>query len=179
MNSNTWGPARVKKPLSSRYLLQVLAGFIAVIVANNFYPPLDGDTLFLIAWCAFLLPIILSFTSALRWGLVLSLKQLSVTYLCCGSICVLVALLIALNGSLDRSPVSLVKSPILKTSSRTRRYGGFNVFVASWRPGRSTEKLWVTIPASLTAAPGQSISIEIHKGFFNLPWYGEIKALSE
>jgi hypothetical protein len=149
------------------------------MVANRFYPPLDSDKLFVIAWCAFFLPIILSFVSAVRWGLVLGANRLKAAYFCCGAISVLLALLIALNGSLDRSPVSLVKSSILRTSRPTRRYAGLKLFVASWRPGRNTEKLWVAVPVSLTAAPGQSISVEVHKGFFDLPWYGEIKPLWE
>lgn len=178
MNTNAQGSEHIRKSLN-KHLLQLLAGLIAVIVANRFYPPLDGDALFLIAWCAFLLPIILSFTSALQWGLVLGVNQLKAAYLCCGAISVLLALLIALNGRLDRSPVSLVQSSILRTSHTTRRYAGIKLYVASWRPGRNTEKLWVAVPVSLTAAPGQRISVEVHKGFFNLPWYGEIKALWE
>jgi hypothetical protein len=87
------------------------------------------------------------------------------------------ALLVASNGILDPSPVRLVKSSILRTSRPTRRYAGLNLYVASWRPGRSNEKLWAGVPVSITASPGDSISIEVHEGFFGLPWHGNIKIL--
>jgi uncharacterized paraquat-inducible protein A len=167
---------QIKRSLKKRALL-LLAGLIAVIVANRSYPLLDGDKLFAIAWCAFFLPMILSLISAMRWGSILDANLLKAAYLCCAVITVVLALLIAANGSLDRSPVGLVKSSILRTSRPTRRYAGLNLFVASWRPGRSTEKLWAGVPVSITASPGDSISFEVHEGFFGLPWYGNIKIL--
>ncbi len=165
------------KRSQKKHALLLLAGLIAAIVANRFYPLLDGDRLFAIAWCAFFLPMILSFISAMRWGSILDVNLLKVAYLCCAVIAVVLALLIAANGSLDRSPVRLVKSSILRTSRPTRRYAGLNLFVGSWRPGRSTEKLWAGVPVSITASPGDSISVEVHEGFFGLPWYGNVKIL--
>jgi hypothetical protein len=159
------------------YAFLFLAGLVAVIVANRFYPLLDGDKLFAIAWCAFFLPIILSFISVMRWGSVLNANRLRATYLCCGTISLLLALLVASNGVLDRSSVRLVKSSILRTSRPTRRYAGLKLFVASWRPGKSTENLWAGVPVSITASPGDSISVEVHEGFFGLPWYGNVKIL--
>lgn len=167
---------QIKRSLKKHALL-LLAGLIAVLVANRSYPLLDGSKLFAIVWCAFFLPIILSFVSAVRWGLVLNASRLKAAYISCSTISLLLALLIASNGSLDRSPVRLVKSSILRTSRPTRRYAGLNLFVPSWRPGRSTEKLWAGVPVSITASPGDSISVEVHEGFFRLPWYGNVKIL--
>jgi hypothetical protein len=170
-------PVEETKESLNKYAFLLLTGLIAAIVANRLYPPLDGDKFFVVVWSAFLLPIILSIISARRGGSGLHVSRLKTAYFCCGLITVGLALFIAANGSLDQSPVRLVKSSILRTSRPTRRYAGLTLFVASWRPGRSTEKLWAGVPVSITASPGDSISVEVHDGFFGLPWHGNIKIL--
>jgi len=88
---------------------------------------------------------------------------------------VLLALTIAGNGVLDMSPVKLVKTSILRKSVTSGRHSStHHFFVASWRPGRSTEDLAVVIPLYVRAPIGQSITVEVHSGLFGLPWYGQI-----
>jgi hypothetical protein len=159
----------------NNYPIPALVGLLGTIAANYFYPLLDSNPLFAIVLCIFFLPIIFHISSSMRKRLVLDADRLKKAYLYCGALVIFLALLIAVNGALDMSPVTVVKSAIVRKSISSGRYSTTHHFhVASWRPGKNTENLTVGIPLYVRASVGQSVAIEMHNGLFGLPWYGHI-----
>jgi hypothetical protein len=165
---------QINKTLT-KYPYPLFAGLFGVLAANYFYPPLDRNLLFGITMCVFLFPIIFHVVSAVRKRLPLDVNRLKTAYLYFGAAVVMLALVIASNGALDKSSVSVVKSPIFRKSITSGRYSTTHHFyVASWRPGRSTEDLAVGVPLYVRASVGQPIAVEVHTGLFGIPWYGQI-----
>ncbi len=165
---------QINKELTN-YPIPCLAGLFGVLAAVHFYPPLDRHSLFVLALCLFFIPGIFHVVSAVRKRLALDVDRLKKAYLYSGSAVVLLALLIASNGTLDMSPTRIVKSSILRKNISSGRHSTtHNFFVTSWRPGRSTEDLAVAVSLYVRASVGQAITIEVHNGLFGLPWYGQI-----
>ena len=165
---------QINKELKN-YSIPALAGLFGTIVANYFYPLVDSNPLFAIVLCIFFFPMIFHVSSSVRKRLALDVDRLKRAYLYCGAAVVLLALLIAGNGALDTSPVTVVKSSIIRKSISSGRYSTTHHFhVTSWRSGRSTENLTVGVPLYIRASVGQAITVEVHNGLFGLPWCGQI-----
>lgn len=157
------------------YPIPAVTGLFGVLAAVHFYPPLDRDRLFVLALCVFFLPIIFHIVSAVRKLLALDVDRLKKVYLYFGAALLLLAFTIAGNGGLDSSPARLVRSSILRKNITSGRHSTtHHLHVTSWRPGRSTEDLAVTVPLYVRASVGQAVTIEVHQGLFGLPWYGHI-----
>src|SRR5713101_8394188 len=87
----------------------------------------------------------------------------------------LLSLLPLLNGWLDRSPGSAVRTTVIqKTAVHRGSTTRHRLTVSSWRPGRSVEELVVGAHTYDNAYIGKTITVEVHKGFFGLPWYGNV-----
>jgi len=165
---------QINKELKN-YPIPCLVGLFGALAAVHFYPPVDRGSLFVLALCLFFIPGIFHVVSAVRKRLALDVNRLKSAYLYGGAAVVLLALVIGGNGALDSSPVKLVRSSIIRKSITSGRHSTtHHFFVASWRPGRSTEDLAVAVPLYVRGSVGQAVTVEVHNGLFGLPWYGKI-----
>jgi hypothetical protein len=165
---------QINKQLNN-YPIPALAGLFGAIAANYFYPLLDSNPLFAIVLCIFFFPIIFHISSSVRKRLASDVDRLKKTYLYCGAAVLLLAIAIACNGVLDTSPVRFLRSSIVRKNVTSGRHSTTNhLHVVSWRSGRSTEDLAVSVPLYVRASVGQTITVEVHRGLFGLPWYGQI-----
>jgi hypothetical protein len=64
-----------------------------------------------------------------------------------------------------------------KNITRGRRSVTYTLTVRSWRPGKSNEDLEVNAATYQNAGVGQKITVQIHKGFFGLPWYSGVSTM--
>jgi hypothetical protein len=85
-------------------------------------------------------------------------------------------LLFILNPPLDKSPRSDVRVTVIrKELDNTGRFGPhYYLVVSSWRPGRNSENLRVASRVFEHAVVGKSVTVELRKGYFGLPWYGNV-----
>ena len=84
-------------------------------------------------------------------------------------------LAVLMNGFLDKSPRSTVTTVVLGKTRHTSRSGtDYTLTVASWRPRRTSEDFQVSSFDFQRALVGRKVRIELHKGFFNIPWSGNI-----
>jgi len=92
------------------------------------------------------------------------------------AVLMLFVLLLFLNGPLDKSPRSDVRVTVIrKEVDNGGRFGPhYYLVVSSWRPGRSSENLRVGSQVFERAIVGKSVTVELHKGYFGLPWYGSV-----
>lgn len=88
----------------------------------------------------------------------------------------LVAIIIA-NRSLDRGPATKIEAYVLAKHAHSGKGGSDYTLVVgpSWRPGRNYESLDVGPDTFSRAYVGRTISIDLHKGFFHLPWYANVR----
>ncbi len=90
---------------------------------------------------------------------------------CAGLLLPLIGILVFLNGKLDTSPRSEVRTTIIrKIAPAGYRQAQSIVVVSSWRPGRSEEALNVNSRVFERARVGKAVTIELRQGRFALPW---------
>ena len=89
----------------------------------------------------------------------------------------LLAATLFLNGALDQRPAAEIKTTVIRKAMMTgsQKFGThYHVVVSSWRPGRNQEDFDVDPSIYWRAAVGRPATLELHKGYFGLPWYGSI-----
>ena len=151
----------------------LLAGFFAYIV----FPPLDADAMLALGICILMLPPLMQLWSIVKKRQSEDIGRLRTAYLYSSIVLLLLALLPLLNGWLDKSPTSAVRTTVLqKTSYRHRSGTSYYITVPSWRPGRSDEELRVGSRLYNNVVVGKSVTVEVHKGFFGLPWMGDVSS---
>jgi hypothetical protein len=139
------------------------------------YPLLDAGPLLAIGLCAFVLPIPLQLANVLRNRLSQDVGWLRTAYVCSSLALVLLAALLLLNGRLDGSAPNVVRSTVTQKTTTMRKSGiVYHLTVSSWRPGRREEEFEVGSRTYNRAAVGQTVKVELHHGFFGLPWSGGI-----
>jgi hypothetical protein len=68
-----------------------------------------------------------------------------------------------------------VRSTVIQKTITMRKSGrAYHLTVSSWRPSRSEEEFEVGSRTFDRAAVGQTVTVELHNGFFGLPWSGGI-----
>jgi hypothetical protein len=103
------------------------------------------------------------------------MNRLRKVYLYCSAGVVLVALVMVMNGALDWVPPTVVRSSIVAMRITNGKYWSTHRLVlVSWQPGRATEDLAVGSAVYAGASVGRRVSVEVHKGFFGLPWYRKV-----
>jgi hypothetical protein len=158
-----------------KYSYPLPAGLLGILAATHYYPPLDSDPLLIAGLCVLFLPIVMHVVIAARKRLRANSGRLRTAYICSGGFLILLAALMLLNGALDGSPVRSVKTAIIRKSiARGRSSTTHTLVVSSWRPGRRQEKLEVNRQTYQSVLLGEPIEVEMHGGFFRLPWYGPI-----
>jgi hypothetical protein len=172
---NPVAAARAVNKELQKYSYPLVAGLIGMLAATHYYPPLDSGPLLIAGLCVLFLPIVMHVVIAARKRLSTNSGRLRNAYICSGGFLILLAALMLLNGALDGSPVGSVRTSIIRKSiSRGRSSTTHTLVVSSWRAGRSQEKLEVNRQMYQSVMPGESIAVEMHGGFFRLPWYGPI-----
>jgi hypothetical protein len=164
----------VKKSLN-KYSLLLAPGLLGGLLAYVVYPPLDQGLLATFGVCALFLPMVLRLRSIVRKRLSEDAGRLRTAYVCSSLALAMLALLLLLNGWLDRSPRSLVRTTVVrKTFTNGRSVTKYLLTVSSWRSGRSEEDFNVDSRTFSRAAVGKTVTVELHQGFFGLPWSGNI-----
>jgi hypothetical protein len=167
--------ARAVNKELQKYSYPLLAGLVGMLAATHYYPPLDSDSLLIAGLCVLFLPIVMHVVISARKRLSSDSGRLRTAYICSGGFLILLAAFMLLNGALDGSPVRKVRTSIIRKSiARGRSSTTRTLVVSSWRPGRSQEKLEVNSRTYQSVLVGEPIEVEVHDGFFRLPWYGRI-----
>jgi hypothetical protein len=85
------------------------------------------------------------------------------------------ALVVFLNGQMDRSSVTEIHTKVAgKFIARGRFSMRYHLNVASWRRAGREEDLRVNRHVYDRADSGDDISIQLHRGWFDLSWYGQV-----
>ncbi len=102
--------------------------------------------------------------------------RLQRAYLYAGAVTIFLALFIACNGALDKSPVTPVRTTIVSKRITRGRYGAasYTLTVSSWRPGRATEAFGVDGRTYRATSTQKLVVVEMHRGLFGLPWYSGV-----
>ena len=167
--------ARNARKSLTRYSLLLAPGLLGCMVAYVIYPPLDQGLLVTFGLCVLILPMTLQLRSILRKRLSEDAGWLRKAYVYSSLALALLALLLLLNGGLDRSPRSVVRTTVIqKEVTRSRNGTRYVLTVSSWRPRRSLEDFTVDSRTYNRAVVGKTVTVQLHKGYFGLPWSGNI-----
>ena len=81
------------------------------------------------------------------------------------------------NRSLDREPAAQTHVNVIAKHSHSGKGGeDYTLLVGpSWRSGRHYESLDVGKDTFSRASVGGMVSIDLHAGFFRLPWYNNVR----
>ncbi len=179
-------PGSLKTPASSKgsvtsvvYILLMVPGVILSLHAQGLYHPLDARVPMGFMLSLFLLPVALQMFSFLRRRPSENMGRWRAEYICSGLALVLLALLLFLNGGLDDSPLNRVRPTVMRKAVMHNAKGPtqYNLTVSSWRPGRSVENFNVVRSVFDRSVVGKTVTVELHKGFFGLPWLGRISTV--
>jgi len=151
------------------------AGLVSTLLVNRFYPLLDGNTMLLFSVCVFLGPMLMNIGFAVRKRVTQNVTLLRRAYLYSGELLLLMSAVVLINGALDRSPATNIRTWVIDKSITGGKSGAtYTVFVSSWRPGRAKERLVVSRERYYMLPLGGSVMVQMHKGSFGLPWHGEV-----
>ena len=167
--------ARDARKSLNKYSLLLAPGLLGCLLAYVIYPPLDQGLLVTFGVCVLLLPMTLQLRSIVRNRLSEDAGWLRKAYVYSSLGLALLALLLLLNGGLDRFPRSVVRTRVIqKEVTRDRSGTRYLLTVSSWRPGRSQEDFTVDSRTYNRAVVGKTVTIQLHKGYFGLPWSGNV-----
>jgi hypothetical protein len=154
----------------------MVPGVILSLHAQALYHPLDARVPMGFMLSVFLLPVALQMLSFLRRQPSENVGRWRALYICSGLALVLLAFLLFLNGHLDSSPLDRVRTMVIHKAviSGTKGSIQYNLTVSSWRAGRNLENFNVVRNVFDRAVVGKTVTVELHKGFFGLPWLGSI-----
>ena len=165
---------RVNRALG-KYSYGLLGGLIGIILADRFFPALDHNIFLIAGVLSFFLPVLYHLISSVRKRLAQDLERLQKAYFYAGVVNVFLAVVLAGNGGLDKSPTTPVHTTVLrKQVTRGRSGPSYTVAVPSWRPGKSTEVLSVNAQEFRSVSVGKGAIVEMHRGAFGLPWYSGV-----
>jgi hypothetical protein len=157
------------------YFLLLIPAGVASMLPLGVYPPLDARLPIGFIICAFLLCAIPQLTSITRRQPGNGHRWWRTVSICSGLALPLFGLLLFLNGRLDRSAPNQVSARVIwKTAPIGYREAQYHLAVSSWRAGRNSEDLNVGSRVFERAVVGRRVTVELHKGFFSMPWYGKI-----
>ena len=160
-----------------RNLLWSVVALLGVAGGGYVYPPLDADPIYWLALSVFLLPVGTAIVVAIWmrrraqapspfWPGLFKLSAVFLTGM---------ALVVFLNGHLDRSSVTNVHTEVVgKFIARGRFSMSYHLNVASWRRDGRVEDLRVSRHIYDSAENRDDIFVQLHPGWFGLSWYGQI-----
>jgi hypothetical protein len=152
-----------------------MPGVFVTFLALMLYPPVDTRFPMGVMLGIFLFPVMLHLLSFLRRPPNENPRIWRMLYVSSSIALLLFAMLLILNGRLDKSlPNEITATVIRKTVLQTRRGYQYDLTVASWRPGRSQEHFSVTSSVFNRAVVGRTVTVEVHQGFWGMLWRGNI-----
>jgi hypothetical protein len=158
-----------------RYIFWLVPGFLGSLLAYYLYPPIIGDSRFRSLWLVGLF--VLALVLPRLWNIVRKRPSDDMAF---PAACVfsslayaLIALLFLLNGGLDRFPPSEVRTTVIRKVA-TVKQTKYHVIVSSWRPDKAEEDFTVDPAIFRRTVVGKTVTVELHKGFFGVPWSGNI-----
>ena len=158
-----------------KYSYAVLAGLLGILIADYYFPLLDRNAFLITGMCVLFAPVIFHVISSARGRLGVNLGRIQRAYVVAGGVSVLLALLIAGNGGLDRSAATPVTTTMIRKQVVRGKSGpSYTLKVKSWRPWRSTESLGVHAETYRSASQEKPIVVEMHRGAFGVPWYSGV-----
>jgi hypothetical protein len=164
----------LRKSLNN-YSLLLAPGILGGLFGYVVYPPLDQAPLVTFGLGVLFLPMLLHLWSTMRKSPADDASMLRKAYICSSLVLAIFAGFLVLNGRLDKSPRTLVRTTVVQKSlSRGRGAAAYTLTVSSWRPGRRSEDFRVSSRAFASAVIGEPVTIELHKGYFGVPWSGNI-----
>ena len=175
-DENGTSPSRKEVKTSlSHYSFLLAPGILGGILAHVVCPPLDEGPIAAVGFGILLFPLVLYLRSIWRNRLQADAGELRKACVYSSLILTTLVLAVLMNGFLDKSPRSTVTTVVLGKTRHTSRSGtDYTLTVASWRPRRTSEDFQVSSFDFQRALVGRKVRIELHKGFFNIPWSGNI-----
>jgi hypothetical protein len=149
-------------------------GVFVTLHALSVYPPVNGRFPMAVMLCIFLLPVVLMVLSFVLNRPNKNQKTWRILYVSASVALLLLAILLLLNGYLDRSSPNEVRTTVIRKAVIRGRSTQYNLTVSSWTPDRSIENFNVAMNVFERAAVGKTATVELHKGFFGMPWHGMI-----
>jgi hypothetical protein len=166
----------IQKALNKCSLL-LAPGVLVGLAAYVIYPLLDGVSLIAFGLLVLCTPFVLQLLSIIRKRLADDVPRLRTAYFYSSLALLVLAMLPLLNGWLDRSPASQVRTTVLwKTETHRKGSTGYRLTVSSWRPGHNKEEFVVGSHTYNNTFVGKTITVEMHQGFFGLPWYESVSS---
>lgn len=158
------------------YIWAMFAGLLGALLVTYRYPLVDLDPPLILCLVVFFTPVVIHIV--LVWRKVLSARfaLLRSAYKWSGAAALVLALFLFLNGALDRSPTTEVRSVVTRKSASHGR-GGPTYYLTvspSWRPSRSNERLRVTGTTFGSVQTGDPVTIDLHAGACGLPWFSRV-----
>jgi hypothetical protein len=156
------------------FLLLIPALFVAQMPLG-IYPPLDTRLPMGLIIGTFLLSAIPRLMNIRQRPQSNNVQWWKVMSTCAGLILPLIGIMVFLNGKLDTSPRSDVRTTVIrKIAPAGYRQAQYIVVVSSGRSGRSEEALNVNSPVFERARVGKTVTIEMRQGHFGLPWVANV-----
>lgn len=163
------------------YVFFTMAGMIGLFAVIYWAYPLLDSTNFLFIGIALLFGPLLFIYPRYGFGKPLSASELPVAkkaYIWAGVAIWSLLVLVICNGGLDRSVTPTEAVVIARQITQGRHSKTYSLIVESWRPGRDTEELRVNTAIYQAAVPNQTVTVDVHKGFFGWPWYDNVRIRS-
>jgi hypothetical protein len=154
----------------------MVPGVMLSLLAQGLYHPLDARVPMGLMLSLFLFPVALQMLSFLRKRPSQNVGRWRALYICSSLALLLLALLLCLNGGMDGSPLNRVRATVIRKAVIRSGKGStrYNLTVSSWQPGKNQENLNVGRSLFDRVVVGKTVTVEVHKGFFSLPWLGSI-----
>jgi hypothetical protein len=156
-------------------ILLLVPGLFLSLFVQGVYPPLDTRLPMGILLGLFLLPFAVQVVGFVRKWSSEGMRRCGTIYRLASLALVLLAVLLFLNGRLDKAPGNEVRARVFQKSIvRGRRTTSYHLRVASWRPGRNVEDLDVSEKVFERVVVGRTVAFQAHQGYFGLPWRGKV-----
>jgi len=150
-------------------------GLFGILFVCMVYRPLDPSPVYVTGLLLFGVPMTFYLVSAVRKKSAQQIAILHLVYRCSAVLLLAVVGALWANGAWDSSIPESVSATVLRSyESRGRRSTTYHLVVQSWRAGRTEEDLNVGSATYSRSRQNTRVRIEVHKGFFALPWYGRV-----
>jgi hypothetical protein len=154
----------------------LVPGFVGSAMAYYLYPPVIGNDAFRAWW--FMGLFVLAIVLPRMWNIVrkraIDDSAHPAAYIFSSLAYALIALMLLLNGGLDRFPPSEVRTTVIRKAVTTVKGTNYHVIVSPLGPDQTKEDFTVDPEVFRRTAVGKTVTVELHKGFFGVPWSGNI-----
>jgi hypothetical protein len=161
-----------KNSLQLLYVVLMVPGVFVTLLSFGVYPPVDRGLPMGMMLFAFLFPVALQMFSFIRPGK--SARNWLPLYVSTSVALLLLAISLFVNGGLDRSPTEKVRTTIVRKTVLRGKQTNYDLTLSPWRQDGNVKHFSVTSSIFSRAVVGKTATIDVHHGFFGLPWYSSI-----